>query len=115
MRKRTHDANINLYFLKFVKAPAMLIKGCFVENKGDVQLYWYQDMATAIVYGITCKRVEEEEEPSYENITSGEEIPTGNAKQIYRVQVGAYSLKDNAENMQKKLKTDGYDAVIVAL
>lgn len=32
---------------------------------------------------------------------------------IYRVQVGAYSKKSNAEAMQKKLKTAGYDAIIV--
>lgn len=32
---------------------------------------------------------------------------------IYRVQVGAYSKKANAEAMQKKLKADGYDAIIV--
>jgi N-acetylmuramoyl-L-alanine amidase len=32
---------------------------------------------------------------------------------IYRVQVGAYSIKANAEAMAKKLKADGYDAFIV--
>ena len=31
---------------------------------------------------------------------------------IYRVQVGAYSNKDNAIAMQKKLKSQGYDAII---
>ena len=32
---------------------------------------------------------------------------------LYRVQVGAYAVKDNAVNMQKKLKAAGYDAIIV--
>ena len=32
---------------------------------------------------------------------------------IYRVQVGAYSVKANAEAMQKKLKKAGFDAIIV--
>ena len=31
----------------------------------------------------------------------------------YRVQVGAYSKKENAEAMQKKLKAAGFDAIIV--
>ena len=31
---------------------------------------------------------------------------------IYRVQVGAYSNKANALAMQKKLKSQGYDAII---
>lgn len=32
---------------------------------------------------------------------------------LYRVQVGAFSKKENAEDMMKKLKADGYDAIIV--
>ena len=34
-------------------------------------------------------------------------------KTIYRVQVGAYSVKANAEAMQTKLKKAGFDAIIV--
>lgn len=34
-------------------------------------------------------------------------------KKIYRVQVGAFSIKENAEKMKAKLKADGYDAIIV--
>lgn len=38
---------------------------------------------------------------------------TANKKTIYRVQVGAFSKKENAENMLKRLKADGYtDAFI---
>jgi cell division protein FtsN len=32
---------------------------------------------------------------------------------LYRVQVGAYAKKENAEAMQNKLKAAGFDAVIV--
>ena len=32
---------------------------------------------------------------------------------IYRVQVGAYSVKENAVDMQKRLKSAGFDAIIV--
>ena len=32
---------------------------------------------------------------------------------LYRVQVGAYSQKSNAEAMKKRLKDVGYDSVIV--
>lgn len=38
------------------------------------------------------------------------EKPSG---KLYRVQVGAYSKKENAIAMQKKLQADGYDAIIV--
>jgi len=33
---------------------------------------------------------------------------------IYRVQVGAYSQKSNAEEMAKKLRSKGFDAIIVS-
>lgn len=33
-------------------------------------------------------------------------------KRLYRVQVGAYAVKENAENMVKKLKAAGFDAII---
>lgn len=36
----------------------------------------------------------------------------GAPKTIYRVQVGAYSQKSNAENMANKLKLQGYDVII---
>lgn len=38
---------------------------------------------------------------------------TGGDTKLYRVQVGAYSVKANAEKMKAKLKADGYDAIIV--
>lgn len=39
--------------------------------------------------------------------------PKASPKTLYRVQVGAYSKKSNAEAMLKKLKSAGYDAIIV--
>lgn len=104
-----------LYVLRNTKSPAMLIECCFVDDKDDVQLYDYQEMAKAIVYGITGQRVAEEEktDDDKEPIAPGEETPTGEAKQLYRVQVGAYSVKSNADAMLAKLKTDGYDAIVV--
>lgn len=39
--------------------------------------------------------------------------PATTTKTIYRVQVGAYSVKKNAEAMKDKLKKAGFDAIIV--
>ena len=36
-----------------------------------------------------------------------------NNDKIYRVQVGAYKIKSNAEEMQQKLKKLGIDSIIV--
>ena len=84
---------------------ALLIENGFMDSKTDVPIILSEDFAeksaNAIVEtivkigGLTKKPVAQ---------TSGK---------IYRVQVGAYSVKANAEAMQKKLKADGYDAIIV--
>lgn len=100
-----------LAVLKNTKSPATLIECCFVDDKDDVQLYNYQDMASAIVCGITGQRVQESEETG--KVEDGEETPIGNKNTLYRVQVGAYSVKSNAENMQKKLREAGFDALLV--
>lgn len=114
-KNRGVKISTSLYFLRKTNAPAMLIECCFVDDKDDVQLYDYQSMASAIVYGITWKRVVHpaDTKSDKEASTSGAETATGDAKQIYRVQVGAYSIKNNAESMQTKLKKAGFDAVIV--
>lgn len=87
-----------LYVLKNTKAPAMLIECCFVDDKDDVALYDYKTMAEAIVFGITGQRYKE---------------PVAEEEALYRVQVGAYSVKDNADRMQKALKEAGFEAIIV--
>lgn len=114
-KNRGVKVRTSLYYLKKTNAPAMLIECCFVDDKDDVQLYDYQSMAAAIVYGITGKKVAQptDTESDKEASASGAETATGDAKHIYRVQVGAYSVKGNAESMQTKLKKAGFDAVVV--
>lgn len=101
----------SLYVLKKSKAPALLVECCFVDDKDDVSLYNYADMASAIVYGITGKRVRNETETG--KAEKGEETSVGDRKALYRVQVGSYSRKENASAMQKKLKAAGFDAAVV--
>ena len=75
-------------------------------------MYDYQKMAAAIVKGITGQTVQEPQET--EPAGSGEETPTGDKKTLYRVQVGAYSVKANAEAMKQKLQAAGFDAFIAS-
>lgn len=103
-----------LYVLKNTNAPAMLIECCFVDDKDDVALYDYKSMAEAIVYGITGEKYEEE--PSYDvdhNAPCNDtEAGKNEASVMYRVQVGAYSKKANAEAMKAKLTAAGFEAII---
>lgn len=113
-RNRGVKVRTDLRFLKQSKAPAMLVECCFVDDRDDVQLYDCQRMADAIVYGITGQRVQPAEgSADPEAAAPGAETTVSGTKQMYRVQVGAYSVKDNATAMQAKLKTAGFDAIIV--
>lgn len=103
--------NPRLAVLKNTKAPAMLIECCFVDDRDDVQLYDYRSMASAIVFGITGQRVQSA--PETDRAEEGEETSTGDKNALYRVQVGAYGMKSNAEAMRKKLQKAGFDALIV--
>lgn len=110
-RNRGLQYRPNLAVLKNTKYPAMLIECCFVDDQDDVQLYDYRSMASAIVYGITGQHVQEPAETG--KAETGEETPMGDKNALYRVQVGAYGIKTNAEVMRKKLQKAGFDALIV--
>ena len=89
--------NQGFYVLRKTKAPAILIECCFVDDKDDVKLYDYKTMAEAIVKGIVRNTKTETTNKGY-----------------YRVQVGAFKLKSNAEALKKELETKGYKAIIVS-
>ncbi len=107
--------NSSLYVLRNTKAPSMLIECCFVDDKDDVELYDYKAMASAVVRGITGMQIAEKptDNTIKEELSPSEGATSGDVKALYRVQVGAYSSKTNAQNMADKLKKAGFDAVIV--
>lgn len=105
----------DLAVLKNTKAPSMLVECCFVDDKDDVQLYHCQEMAEAIVLGITGQRMQISAGPADQDAAAeGVETAVSNTKRLYRVQVGAYSAKRNADAMLAKIRGLGIDAVIVS-
>ncbi len=104
----------SLYVLKHTKAPAMLVECCFTDDKDDVERYDYKSMASAIVRGITGTSAADGTEVPEEDLTPEEGAVSGSSDKLYRVQVGAYSVKDNAQKMLQKLKAEGFDAIIVS-
>lgn len=107
--------NPKLYVLNKTQSPAMLVECCFVDDKDDVALYDYKRVASAIVYGITGQRYEEpvNNDSDDDAALPGAETATGDKDALYRVQVGAYGVKGNAEKMRDKLKAAGFDAIVV--
>ena len=89
-----------LVVLRDTKMIAVLNEGAFVDTKKDIE-DWNDDAE--------LKKLGEAYAKATAEYLGLEEKPT----KLYRVQVGAFSVKANAENMLKKLKADGYEGFIV--
>ncbi len=100
-----------LYVLRNTKSPALLVECCFCDNKSDVAKYDYKKMASAIVKGITGQTlgyvVTENDNQVVDDMG-----PVTEAKELYRVQVGAYGVRENAEAMLEKIEEAGFDAFV---
>lgn len=87
-------------FIRETSCPAVIVECAFVDNASDLKILATesdrQKVGRAIAKGI-LKML-------------GVEIQ---GERLYRVQVGAYLLRSNAEDMQKKIKAVGFDAFIV--
>ena len=92
----------DLGVLKNTKAQTLIVECCFVDDKDDIKLYNYKTMAKAIVEGVLDKT----------NATTNT-VTTNDKEIFYRVLVGSYKEKSNAEKMQKQLKEKGFDSSIV--
>lgn len=95
----------NLRFIKGTNCTAVLVEGFFLDNSKDRALVdtvtEQQTFGKAYAKGIL----------KYFGIPYTK--PTTTAEKIYRVQVGAFTKKANAEKLVKELKTKGYDPYIL--
>lgn len=99
-KTRKNSAGQDYYgFIREVKAPAVIVECAFVDNATDLEILATEgkrkSMGQAIAKGILK--------------TLGVEIQ---GDRLYRVQVGAYSKKTNAEAMLNKLKAAGFAGYI---
>ena len=100
--------NSELYEIKSTKAIAYYEEHVFHDNKEDAK--WFHDNMRLIAKQ-TCKGFCEYFGIPFVDPYAVKEEPK--TDKLYRVQVGAYKVKANAEKMQKKLKELGIDAIIV--
>lgn len=89
-------------FIRETSCPAVIVECAFVDNASDLKILATESqrksMGEAIAKGILK--------------SLGVEIQAEKST-LYRVQVGAYLLRSNAEAMHKRLKAIGFDAFIV--
>ena len=96
-------------FIRMTKPPAVIVECAFIDNATDIQIIdtdaEQKAMGIAIAKGILktlgIEYKTEEKEPEKTNI-------------LYKVQIGAFSIKSNAENCLENVKKAGFeDAFIV--
>lgn len=96
-------------FIRMTKAPAVIVECAFIDNANDIKIIDTAEeqtvMGVAIAKGILKTLGIEWKAP----VTTDTNV--GN--KLYRVQVGAYHDRKNAENMLAKLKAAGFDGIIV--
>ena len=112
-RNRGAKANTSLYVVKNTKMTAVLVECCFLSSPEDMSKFDADKMAKAIYDGISktfpaVEKPKEVKNPVDKN-PSGQ---PGNEK-FYRVQVGAFKEKTNAEKLAAELKNKGYPAIVV--
>ena len=105
--RSTPLASADLYECRKTSMPAVLLELGFMDSKTDVPIILTEDFADkcakAIVEVIVAKGKLTKKPVKTETKTDGK---------LYRVQVGAYSNKENAELLKKDLMSKGYSAII---
>ena len=104
LKNRGGKERKGLYVLKNTNKPMILIEVCFCDSSYDVQKYQenFDNICKAIIQALTGKTCQVNNKNN-----------NSNNDKIYRVQVGAYKIKSNAEEMQQKLKNLGINSIIV--
>lgn len=99
--------------LRLTDMPAILCEGAFVDNKKDIA-DWDDDRELEKL-GRAYARAAAEYLKLEEKKPAPQEAPEDACpdSSLYRVQVGAYAQKENAEAMKKKLTAAGFGSVIV--
>lgn len=107
VKTRKNANGLDYYgFIRNTSAPSVIVECAFVDNAKDIKIIdtaaEQKAMGVAIAKGI-LKTLGVAHKP----------VGGSTANKIYRVQVGAFSVKKNAEAMRDKLKAAGYQAFIV--
>lgn len=111
---RNRGAKTGTYHvIKATKMTAVLVECCFISSPEDMARFNADKMAKAIYDGIanTYPAVEKSKEDKKADDNKPSE-QTRNEK-LYRVQVGAFSNKANADKLVAVLKGKGYPAYVV--
>lgn len=93
----------NFFVLTHTSMPAVLVECAFVDNKNDAAKWNPKEIANAIIRAFVSEE---------DKATSDLPGDVQDGSQLYRVQLGAFKNRENAEKLEKELEDKGYDAFI---
>ena len=95
-------------FIRQTNCPAVIVEGVFVDNATDVQIANTTEKQRAFGYAyargiLTTLGIKPQE--------ASQAVPAGS---VYRVQIGAYSQKENAQAQLQRAKEAGFSDAYIA-
>lgn len=94
-------------FIREIKAPSVIAEGVFIDNKTDMTIADTKEKQRK--FGVAyAKGILKTLGIEYKEINSGKD----DSGKYYRVIVGSFTIKSNAEKLIEKLKDHGYSAFI---
>ena len=99
--RKNSQGNDYYGFIRETSCPAVIVEACFIDNAVDLEILSTEEQRKTIGQAIAKGVLK----------TLGIEFQ-GETGAIYRVQVGAYKVKANAEAMLNRIKAAGFDAFI---
>lgn len=100
----------NFHVLRETKMIAVLSETLFIDNKTDAALLKQDAFITDVARGHAQGIIKY---LKLKKKSGGSTSKPDTSKEVYRVQVGAFKDKRNADEMVKKLKKDGYETYMV--
>jgi N-acetylmuramoyl-L-alanine amidase len=111
-----------LGFIRMTTCPAVLVETCFINNVADQKCIETTEgqkaMGVAIAKGVLATlgiKYQEKTTSGTKPIENVSNKPESGAKTLYRVQVGAFAERKNAENMLNKLVAAGFKGFIIKI
>lgn len=107
-----HIKKYPYYVIKNTKMPAFLFENGFMDSTTDVPIILTDTHATKTAEGVLNFLIKSFHLEKLK-VEVEETKPEAGSSKLYKVQCGAFSNKDNATALLKKLKADGYEGIIV--
>ncbi|AEH46804.1 N-acetylmuramoyl-L-alanine amidase [Parageobacillus thermoglucosidasius] len=99
--------------LRLTNMPAILTENLFIDNANDAAKLKSEQFLQQVAYGHVQGIVKAFGLKKKANSTPSQPQQKSSDGKLYRVQVGAFSDRKNAERLAEELKKKGYPAIIV--